>query len=164
MRREEDHALVDLHLHSRASGTATNWWVRGLGAEVEARESYTPPGEAYRMAKRAGMDFVTLTDHETIEGALTLPRPPHPPPRQPGPPRARRRRARQDGSSRFPRRPGCSSRGAAAGGRGPEAGDPHGPGRAGKGRKAVLLGEHRPRSPCSVRCLIPDRPAACSVG
>ena len=92
------------------------------------------------------------------------PRPPHPPPRQPGPPRARRRRARQDGSSRFPRRPGCSGRGAAAGGRGPEAGDPHGPGRAGKGRKAVLLGEHRPRSPCSVRCLIPDRPAACSVG
>jgi hypothetical protein len=61
-----------LHLHSRASGTATNWWVRGLGAEVEARESYTPPGEAYRMAKKAGMDFVTLTDHETIEGALTL--------------------------------------------------------------------------------------------
>ena len=26
------------------------------------------------MAKRAGMDFVTLTDHETIEGALTLTR------------------------------------------------------------------------------------------
>jgi glycosyltransferase involved in cell wall biosynthesis len=72
MRREEDRALVDLHLHSRASGTATNWWVRGLGAEVEARESYTPPEEAYRMAKKAGMDFVTLTDHETIEGALTL--------------------------------------------------------------------------------------------
>jgi glycosyltransferase involved in cell wall biosynthesis len=74
--RREDHALVDLHLHSRASGTATNWWVRGLGAQVEARESYTPPGEAYRMAKRAGMDFVTLTDHETIEGALTLTRHP----------------------------------------------------------------------------------------
>lgn len=24
------------------------------------------------MAKQAGMDFVTLTDHETIDGALTL--------------------------------------------------------------------------------------------
>ena len=24
------------------------------------------------MAKRAGMDFVTLTDHETIDGSLTL--------------------------------------------------------------------------------------------
>lgn len=65
-------ARVDLHLHSRASGTASNWWVKGLGVDVEARESYTPPEESYRMAKRAGMDFVTLTDHETIEGALTL--------------------------------------------------------------------------------------------
>jgi predicted metal-dependent phosphoesterase TrpH len=66
----DDCVRVDLHLHSRASGTASNWWVRGLG--VEARESYTPPEESYRMAKRAGMDFVTLTDHETIEGAVTL--------------------------------------------------------------------------------------------
>lgn len=63
---------VDLHLHSYASGTASNWWVRGLGAGTEARECYTPPEEAYRMAKRAGMRFVTLTDHETIDGALTL--------------------------------------------------------------------------------------------
>ncbi len=63
---------VDLHLHSHASGTASNWWVRGLGAGTEARESYTPPEEAYRMAKRSGMRFVTLTDHETIDGALTL--------------------------------------------------------------------------------------------
>ena len=42
---------------------------------MEARESYTPPEEAYRMAKGAGMDFVTLTDHETIDGALTLTHP-----------------------------------------------------------------------------------------
>ncbi len=68
----EAESRVDLHLHSRASGMATNWWVKGLGAEVEARESYTPPEDAYRMAKRAGMSFVTLTDHETLEGALTL--------------------------------------------------------------------------------------------
>ena len=68
----ETGARVDLHLHSHASGTAGNWWVRGLGVGTEARESYTPPEEAYRMAKRAGMDFVTLTDHETIDGALTL--------------------------------------------------------------------------------------------
>ena len=68
----EDGARVDLHLHSRASGTATNIWVQGLGDGVGVRESYTPPEEAYRTAKRAGMDFVTLTDHETIEGALTL--------------------------------------------------------------------------------------------
>ena len=63
---------VDLHLHSRASGAATSWWVKGLGADVEVQESYTPPEESYLMAKKAGMDFVTLTDHESIEGALTL--------------------------------------------------------------------------------------------
>ena len=63
---------MDLHLHSRASGMASNWWVKGLGADVEARESYTPPEKAYKMAKEAGMDFVTLTDHETIEGAVSL--------------------------------------------------------------------------------------------
>jgi glycosyltransferase involved in cell wall biosynthesis/predicted metal-dependent phosphoesterase TrpH len=68
----EPGVRADLHLHSRASGTAGNWWVRGLGAGVEARESYTEPEAAYRMAKDAGMDFVTLTDHETIEGALEL--------------------------------------------------------------------------------------------
>ena len=68
----ETGARVDLHLHSYASGTAGNWWVRGLGIGTEARESYTPPEKAYSMAKRAGMDCVTLTDHETIDGALTL--------------------------------------------------------------------------------------------
>jgi len=69
---EGDVVRVDLHLHSHASGTATNVWVKGLGDEVGVRESYTPPEGSYRMAKRAGMDFVTLTDHETIDGALSL--------------------------------------------------------------------------------------------
>ncbi len=63
---------IDLHLHSHASGATTNWWVKGLGLGFETRESYTAPGEAYRLAKAAGMEFVTLTDHETIAGALTL--------------------------------------------------------------------------------------------
>jgi len=68
----DDEVRVDLHLHSRASGSATNVWVKGLGDEGGVRESYTPPEESYRMAKRAGMDFVTLTDHETIDGANNL--------------------------------------------------------------------------------------------
>lgn len=67
-----DVVRVDLHLHSHASGSATNVWVKGLGDEVGVRESYTPPEGSYRMAKRAGMNFATLTDHETIDGALTL--------------------------------------------------------------------------------------------
>jgi len=67
---------VDLHLHSRASGMASNWWVKGLGADAEARESYTSPERGYRMAKGAGMDFVTLTEHKTIEGAKSVTRHP----------------------------------------------------------------------------------------
>ena len=63
---------IDLHLHSRASGAASNWWVKGLGLGVETRESYTEPAAAYAMVKAAGMDFVTLTDHETIDGAIEL--------------------------------------------------------------------------------------------
>jgi predicted metal-dependent phosphoesterase TrpH len=72
--RPDEHgaARIDLHLHSHASGPATNWWVKGLGLGLETRESYTAPADAYRMARAAGMDFVTLTDHETIDGALTL--------------------------------------------------------------------------------------------
>lgn len=68
----EPGVRADLHLHSWASGAATNWWVKGLAEKVEARESYTTPEDVYRMCKDAGMDFVTLTDHETIDGALTL--------------------------------------------------------------------------------------------
>ena len=68
----DETVRVDLHLHSRASGSATNVWVKGLGDDGDVRESYTLPEESYRMAKRAGMNFVTLTDHETIDGSLTL--------------------------------------------------------------------------------------------
>jgi predicted metal-dependent phosphoesterase TrpH len=68
----DETVRVDLHLHSRASGSATNVWVKGLGDDGDVRESYTLPEESYRMAKRAGMDFVTLADHETIDGSLTL--------------------------------------------------------------------------------------------
>jgi len=35
-------------------------------------ECATPPQEVYELAKRRGMDFVTITDHDTIAGALEL--------------------------------------------------------------------------------------------
>jgi glycosyltransferase involved in cell wall biosynthesis len=38
----QKRVLVDLHLLSRASGTASNWWVRGLGAGAEAQASGLP--------------------------------------------------------------------------------------------------------------------------
>lgn len=69
---DSSRTRIDLHLHSDASGAATNWWVKGLGFGGATRESYTPPAEAYRKARAAGMDFVTLTDHESVDGVALL--------------------------------------------------------------------------------------------
>src|SRR2546427_12137167 len=54
----------DLHLHSRHSGPAEPW---PLG--LLAQESYSEPRAVYGMARRRGMDLVTLTDHDTVAGA-----------------------------------------------------------------------------------------------
>ncbi|HET8565172.1 MAG TPA: glycosyltransferase [Solirubrobacterales bacterium] len=35
-------------------------------------ECATPPHEVYELARRRGMDFVTITDHDTIDGCLEL--------------------------------------------------------------------------------------------
>ncbi|MGD0981462.1 MAG: PHP domain-containing protein, partial [Solirubrobacteraceae bacterium] len=35
-------------------------------------ECATPPEELYELAKRRGMDFVTITDHDTIDGAVKI--------------------------------------------------------------------------------------------
>ena len=57
----------DLHVHSRFSGRTTVPVLRHL-----IDESYSEPVEVYAEAKRRGMDLVTLTDHDTIGGALLL--------------------------------------------------------------------------------------------
>src|SRR5262245_11608742 len=59
---------VDLHCHSTASQTSRLGVQRALGLP----ECATPPEEVYELAKRRGMDFVTITDHDTISGALEL--------------------------------------------------------------------------------------------
>lgn len=61
-------ARVDLHLHSRASTDTASWFLR----RAILPESYTPPQTAYATAKARGMDFVTLSDHNTIVGALEI--------------------------------------------------------------------------------------------
>ncbi len=61
-------ARVDLHCHSTASQVSR----LGLQRAVGLPECATPPEEAYELAKRRGMDFVTITDHDTIAGALEL--------------------------------------------------------------------------------------------
>ncbi len=59
---------VDLHCHSTASHFSRLGVQRSLGLP----ECATPPEEVYELAKRRGMDFVTITDHDTIAGCLEL--------------------------------------------------------------------------------------------
>ena len=55
------------HVHTHYSGMTHIWplW-------YFIRESYNTPERVYRLAKARGMDLVAITDHDTIEGALTL--------------------------------------------------------------------------------------------
>jgi glycosyltransferase involved in cell wall biosynthesis/predicted metal-dependent phosphoesterase TrpH len=59
---------VDMHCHSTASQLSRLGVQRSLGLP----ECATPPREVYELAKRRGMDFVTITDHDTIDGCLEL--------------------------------------------------------------------------------------------
>ena len=57
----------DLHVHSKYSGPVD---IPVLGRF--ARECYSEPEAVYEAARRRGMDLVTITDHDTVEGALRL--------------------------------------------------------------------------------------------
>jgi glycosyltransferase involved in cell wall biosynthesis/predicted metal-dependent phosphoesterase TrpH len=57
-----------MHCHSTASQLSRLGVQRSLGLP----ECATPPEEVYELAKRRGMDFVTITDHDTIAGCLEL--------------------------------------------------------------------------------------------
>jgi predicted metal-dependent phosphoesterase TrpH len=57
----------DLHVHTLHSGPVDIALLRHL-----SRECYSQPRDAYAAARRRGMDLVTITDHDTIAGALQL--------------------------------------------------------------------------------------------
>ncbi len=57
----------DLHVHSSHSGPADLPVLRHVG-----KECYSDPLAVYERARARGMDLVTLSDHDTIEGALRL--------------------------------------------------------------------------------------------
>lgn len=59
---------ADLHVHSRCSGNPANPGIRAL----RSRESYSDPLQVYAAAKARGMDFVTITDHNTLDGSLAI--------------------------------------------------------------------------------------------
>ena len=57
-----------MHVHSTASELSK----LGVQRSLHLPECATEPAEVYELAKARGMDFVTITDHDTIEGALEL--------------------------------------------------------------------------------------------
>jgi glycosyltransferase involved in cell wall biosynthesis/predicted metal-dependent phosphoesterase TrpH len=67
--RTELHvSRADMHVHSTASELSK----LGIQSSLHLPECATEPEEVYELAKRRGMDFVTITDHDTVAGALLI--------------------------------------------------------------------------------------------
>src|SRR6201984_2975518 len=58
----------DLHIHSRFSARSEEWLFRRL----DFPDSYSDPRELHRQLIERGMEYVTLTDHDTIDGCLEI--------------------------------------------------------------------------------------------
>src|SRR5438270_4995673 len=58
----------DLHIHSRFSARSEELLFRRL----DFPDSYSDPRELHQQLLERGMDFVTVTDHDTIEGCLEI--------------------------------------------------------------------------------------------
>ena len=59
---------VDLHVHSRFSTRSPEWLLR----RFDIPDSYTDPRKLHALLRERGMDFVTITDHDRIEGCLEI--------------------------------------------------------------------------------------------
>jgi glycosyltransferase involved in cell wall biosynthesis len=58
----------DLHVHSRFSARSEEWLFR----RFDFPDSCTDPAELYEQLRGRGMDFVTITDHDSIDGCLAI--------------------------------------------------------------------------------------------
>lgn len=59
---------ADLHIHTKFSNRPTNFFLKKL----KVSESMTEPLAAYQLAKRRGMDFVAVTDSDSLDGYAQL--------------------------------------------------------------------------------------------
>ncbi|MBN1586042.1 MAG: glycosyltransferase [Candidatus Omnitrophica bacterium] len=59
---------IDLHCHTKYSGKCSEWALKKLGMP----ESFTEPKQLYRALKKKGMTHVTVTDHNSIDGAIQI--------------------------------------------------------------------------------------------
>src|SRR5438067_3070511 len=58
----------DLHIHSRYSARSEEWLFR----RFDFPDSYSDPKELHRQSLERGMNYVTITDHDTIDGCLQI--------------------------------------------------------------------------------------------
>jgi len=58
----------DLHIHSKFSARSEDWLFR----RFDFPDSCTEPLDVYTQLREHGMDFVTITDHDCIEGCLAI--------------------------------------------------------------------------------------------
>ncbi len=59
---------IDLHCHSKYSSEPTLWLMKRIGCP----ESFTEPVTLYETMRARGMDAVTITDHNVIDGCLDI--------------------------------------------------------------------------------------------
>jgi len=59
---------ADLHVHSKYSKRPSQWVLQKIGCS----ESYTEPMQIYRTLREKGMDLITITDHNILEGSLEI--------------------------------------------------------------------------------------------
>ncbi len=59
---------IDLHCHSRASTEADEALLKAICCP----ESFSEPRQIHALARRRRMDFVTITDHDSIDGVAEL--------------------------------------------------------------------------------------------
>ena len=59
---------IDIHVHSKYSKRPSQWILKKIGCP----ESFTEPLQLYQIAKSRGMSHVTISDHNSIDGALEI--------------------------------------------------------------------------------------------
>ena len=68
MQNQTQTVKIDLHCHSWASDRPSLWLMQRLGCP----ESFTAPEQVREFAMLRGMDFVTITDHNTTAGVKAI--------------------------------------------------------------------------------------------
>src|SRR5437870_11682093 len=65
---DSNMSTCDLHIHSRYSARSEEWLFR----RFDFPDSYSDPTQLHQQLLMVGMDYVTITDHDTIEGCLQI--------------------------------------------------------------------------------------------